>query len=138
MRTIFCALTLCAAFFAVSSLAQAPPATSDSGSNSSTASGEKIYHPERDHVTVPTCFYKPNPPYSKEAKAAKYEGSVFAEGVIRPNGKITDVKIKKSPMELGLEEPVLKTLKKWKCNPSTGPDGIPVAAYVMFDIRFHQ
>jgi|HubBroStandDraft_2_1064218.scaffolds.fasta_scaffold00937_3 TonB family protein len=102
------------------------------------ASGEKIYHPERDHVTVPTCFYKPVPPYSKAAKAAKFEGSVFAEGVIRPNGKITDVKIKKSPMGLDLEEPVLKTLKKWKCNPSIGPDGNPAAAFVMLDIRFHR
>ena len=76
----------------------------------------------------------PDPPYSKEAKAAKYEGTLVAEGIVTVGGRITNLRILKSP-GLGLDESVLKTLKTWKCKPATH-EGKPVAALVPFEITF--
>ena len=77
----------------------------------------------------------PAPPYSKEAKDAKWEGLVRAEAVINLDGSISNIRITKSP-GLGLDESVTETLKKWKCQPAIGPQGKPVAALVPFEFRF--
>ena len=77
----------------------------------------------------------PNPPYTKEAKAAKFSGSVLVEGIVGLDGKITNIRVLKSP-GLGLDEVVIKTLKKWKCSPAIGPNGKPVPVIVPFQINF--
>jgi len=77
----------------------------------------------------------PSPPYSKEAKAAKFQGIVLVEGVIMLDGKVERIRILKSP-GMGLDDSVLKTMKKWKCNPAIGPSGKPVLTLVSFEIHF--
>ena len=76
----------------------------------------------------------PSPPYTKEARAAKFEGNVPVEGVV--DGRITNVRVLKSP-GLGLDESVINTLKKWKCKPAKDRDGKPVPALVPFQIGTH-
>jgi outer membrane biosynthesis protein TonB len=38
---------------------------------------------------------------------------------------------------LGLDESIVKTLKKWKCKPAIGLGGKPVAVLVPFEFHFH-
>jgi protein TonB len=76
----------------------------------------------------------PNPPYTEEARAAKFEGVVIADGIIMPDGKIQSVRIVKSP-GLGLERSVLSTMKTWKCKPAKH-EGRPVAVRMPFEIIF--
>jgi periplasmic protein TonB len=77
----------------------------------------------------------PYPPYTKEAKAAKIQGTVLIEGIIGLDGRITSMRLLKG-MGYGLDESALKTLKKWKCNPAVGPNGKPVPVIVPFEINF--
>lgn len=89
----------------------------------------------KDGVSLPSCLYMPNPPYTKEARAAKFSGTVLVEGTVGVDGKITHVRILESP-GLGLDEVVRKTLEKWKCSPATGPNGKPVPVIVPFQINY--
>ena len=107
--------------------AQTPQAPSDSGDAKPFISG-------KDGTSVPTCYYMPHPPYSNEAKAAKYEGTLLAEGIVTVDGRITNLRVLKSP-GLGLDDSVLKTLKTWKCKPAIH-EGKRVAALVPFEITF--
>lgn len=86
-------------------------------------------------VSLPGCFYMPNPPYTKEARKAKFSGSILVEGIVGLDGKITDIRVLKSP-GLGLDEQVIKTLKTWKCKPAIGPKGTPVPVIVPFEVNF--
>ena len=86
-------------------------------------------------MALPSCSYTPNPPYTKEAKAAKFQGAILAQGIIILDGSITNIKIIKSP-GLGMDESVIKTMKKWKCTPAIGPNGKPVPTQVPFEINF--
>ncbi len=86
-----------------------------------------------DHL--PTCKYAPPPPYTKEARKAKYEGIVVVEAIIELDGKLSNMRVIKSP-GLGLDHSALETLKKWKCTPATGPNGKPVRTSVPIEISF--
>jgi len=97
---------------------------------------EKPQVPGRNGVSLPVCSYMPTPPYTKEARAAKFEGNVLVEGVVGLDGKITNVRVLKSP-GLGMDESVINTLKKWKCKPAKDRDGKPVPTIVPFQITFH-
>jgi protein TonB len=77
----------------------------------------------------------PNPPYTKEARAARFEGIVLVEGVITLDGKITRMKLIKGAGN-GLDDIALKTLKTWKCKPATGLEGKPVPTIVTFQVNF--
>jgi len=78
----------------------------------------------------------PQPPYTKQARAAKIQGTVLVQGVVGLDGRITNVVVLKSPGS-GLEESVIKTLKKWKCEPAKDRDGKTVPTIVPFQISFH-
>lgn len=84
---------------------------------------------------MPSCYYAPAPPYTKEAKKKKFQGVVRVEGVVGLDGRVTNIRIIKSP-GLGLDESVTKTLQGWKCTPAIGPQGKPVPAIVPFEISF--
>jgi len=100
---------------------------SNQGSDKSSGSG-------KNRVSMPSCYYTPAPPYTKEARDAKFEGTVVAEGIVTVDERVKSVRIVKSP-GLGLDESVLKTLRTWKCRPAIH-DGKPVPAQVPFEITF--
>jgi len=91
----------------------------------------------KDSVSLSSCSYMHNPPYTEEAKAAKFSGSVRVEGIVGLDGKITDIRLVKSP-GLGLDEVIIKTLKKWKCSPAIGANGKPILVIVPFQIYFRK
>jgi len=86
-------------------------------------------------VGLPTCFYMPNPPYSDEARKAKYSGVVLVEAVITVDGRVTNPRVIKSP-GLGLDDSTTNTMRTWRCKPVTGPNGKPVPVLVPFEVTF--
>jgi protein TonB len=107
-----------------------PPANTDSHEKPS-----KVFRAGRDGIAPASCTYMPNPPYTKEARKAKFSGVVVVDATIMPDGKLEQLIILKSP-GLGLDESVVRTLKKWKCNPVIGPDGTAVPALVALQVNF--
>lgn len=114
--------------------AQSPP-TESGKSTDAALKTEQAYPAGKNGVSIPSCSYMPNPPYTKEARAARFEGIVLVEGVITLDGKITRMKLIRGAGN-GLDEITLKTLKSWKCKPATGPEGKPVPTIVTFQINF--
>src|SRR5215813_10116437 len=86
-------------------------------------------------VGIPTCYYKPDPPYSEEARKAKYQGIVVVEVIIETDDRVTNVRVVKSP-GLGLDEKTIETVRGWKFKPAVGPSGKPVATIVPIEVTF--
>ena len=132
LRPLFYIPALLALSVATSSFAQNSAAPSDS---SPAPNARSVYRAGMDGVSAPSCYYMPNPHYTKEARAAKLQGMVFAEGLVTLEGRITNVRILRS-LGMGLDESVEKTLGKWKCKPAQR-NGRAVPALVAFQFRFH-
>jgi periplasmic protein TonB len=86
-------------------------------------------------VGTPSCFYMPNPPYSEEARKAKYSGVVLVDAIVNLDGHLSNMKLIKSP-GLGLDENTINTMKTWRCKPATGAAGKPVPTIVTFEVSF--
>jgi TonB family protein len=85
-------------------------------------------------VTPPMAIYKPDPPYTKEARAAKLQGSVWLQVMIAADGTVSDVKVTK-PFDKGLDENAVRTLKTWKFLPAMKA-GKPVPSKTMVSVSF--
>jgi protein TonB len=77
----------------------------------------------------------PNPPYSEEARKAKYSGVVLVDAVVAVDGRVTEPRILKSP-GLGLDDVTLATMKTWRCRAGLGPSRRPVPTEVQFEVNF--
>ena len=85
-------------------------------------------------VTAPIPIYKPEPPYSEEARKAKYQGTVVVLIIVDAQGSVSDARIVK-PLGLGLDEKALETVRTWKFKPGTR-NGVPVPVRVMVEVTF--
>ncbi len=94
---------------------------------------EKIYKVGGD-VTAPVPIYKPEPPYTPEAKKAKLQGSVVLGLTIDASGNVRDVRVKQ-PLGEGLTESAVNTVRTWKFRPAT-KNGKPVPVAVVVEITF--
>jgi TonB family protein len=97
--------------FAATSLAQSPATLPDSAPHDSGASCEKTNRAAKEEMSVPSCYYTPISPDTKHARAARSQGTVRVNGTMTTDGRLTDLKVVKSP-GLGLHDVVLETLKK--------------------------
>jgi periplasmic protein TonB len=86
-------------------------------------------------VGSPSCFYMPNPPYSEEARKAKYSGVVLVRAVVTVDGRVTEPHVIRSP-GLGLDETTVQTMRTWRCKAALGPGGRPVPTQVDFEVNF--
>jgi protein TonB len=86
-------------------------------------------------VGSPSCFYMPNPPYSEEARKAKYSGVVLVDAVVTVDGRVTEPRVIKSP-GLGLDETTVTTMRTWRCKAALGPSGRAVPTRVQFEVNF--
>jgi TonB family protein len=86
-------------------------------------------------VGSPSCFYMPNPPYSEEARKAKYSGVVLVDAVVTVDGRVTEPRVIKSP-GLGLDDTTVQTMRTWRCKAALGPNGRPVPTRVQFEVNF--
>jgi periplasmic protein TonB len=86
------------------------------------------------NVSAPIPIYKPEPPYSEEARKAKYQGTVVLWIVVDTAGNVTDAQVVK-PLGMGLDENALRTVKTWKFKPAMR-NGAPVPVRVMVEVSF--
>ena len=85
-------------------------------------------------VSEPVAIYRPDPPYSEEARKAKYQGTVVLWIVVDASGAVTQCQVVK-PLGLGLDEKAVETVKTWKFKPAM-KNGTPVAVRVMVEVSF--
>ena len=97
--------------------------------------GGGAFHAGVNGVGQPTCFYMPSPPYSEEARKAKYSGSVLVDAIVTLDGRVQPQRVIRSP-GLGLDENTMNALRTWKCKPALGPGGKPVTVIVQFEVNF--
>ncbi len=97
--------------------------------------GGGIFRAGTGGVGSPSCFYMPNPPYSEEARKAKYSGVVLVDAVVTVEGQVTQPRVIKSP-GLGLDDTTVQTMKTWRCKAALGPNGRPVPTRVQFEVNF--
>ena len=86
------------------------------------------------NVSAPVPIYKPEPPYSEEARKAKYQGTVVLLIVVDSQGDVADVSVLK-PLGMGLDEKAVSTVRTWKFHPALR-NNTPVAVRVSVEITF--
>lgn len=105
------------------------------GPGSGGGTGGGVFRAGTGGVGSPSCFYMPNPPYSEEARKAKYSGVVLVDAVVTLDGRVTEPRVIKSP-GLGLDETTVTTMRTWRCKAALGPNGKPVPTRVQFEVNF--
>lgn len=106
-----------------------------SDSSGLTDNSKPPYKPGMGGVTYPQCFYTPDPKYSKVARKKRLEGTVLLQGVVQPEGNITNVKVLKSP-DSELTDSAIEAVSTWRCKPARTYDGEPVAVLVSVELNF--
>lgn len=86
------------------------------------------------NVSAPIPIYKPEPPYSEQARKAKYQGTVVLWIVVDTQGNVMDAQVVK-PLGMGLDQNAVKTVKTWKFKPAMR-NGSPVPVKVMVEVQF--
>ncbi|TAM82549.1 MAG: energy transducer TonB [Acidobacteria bacterium] len=86
------------------------------------------------NVSAPIPIYKPEPPYSEQARKAKYQGTVVLWIVVDAAGNVTDAQVVK-PLGMGLDQNAVTTVKTWKFKPAMRNGG-PVPVKVMVEVSF--
>jgi len=95
----------------------------------------------QDHADVNTVIayplYKENSPpaYPELARVRGYEGIVLVSAQILPNGRVGNVKIRKSSGYAILDQSAIQAVKPWKFEPAKKA-GNPFTAWVELPIRF--
>ena len=87
-------------------------------------------------VESPRLVRSVRPNYTSEAMRAKVQGVVRLEGVVRPDGSVSDVRVLRSldPV-FGLDEEVVRAARQFRFTPGTR-FGQPVSVLVSFEIEF--
>lgn len=95
--------------------------------------GVAVFKPKGD-VTAPYPTYKPDPPYSEKARMVKYQGTTVLWLVVNAQGDVERANIVK-PLELGLDQNALRTVRTWKFKPATR-NGVGVPVRIMVQVSF--
>lgn len=85
-------------------------------------------------ISPPRAIFSPDPAYSKEAEAAKYQGVCVLSLIIDPDGNPRDIKVVRH-LEMGLDEKAIEAVTQWKFQPAM-KDGRPVAVAINIEVNF--
>src|SRR5260370_23296701 len=85
-------------------------------------------------LTMPTCIRCPNPAYTDEARAAKFQGAVKFDVVIDEQGTAKRIAVVKGDRH-GLTARALQAIKKWQFKPAM-KDGKPENVCDVIEITF--
>ncbi len=85
-------------------------------------------------VSAPIPIYSPDPPYSEEARKAKYSGTVVVQIIVDTGGNVRDVRVVK-PLGLGLDEKAVETIRTWRFKAAMR-NGIPVNVRMLVEVSF--
>jgi len=87
-------------------------------------------------VTVPQIIREVKPAYTDSAKKEGIQGVVTLEVVVKDDGNVGDVKVKKSlDTKHGLDEEAVKAMKQWQFKPGA-KGGKAVAVIVDVEMTF--
>ena len=86
-------------------------------------------------ATKPRPIQTPDPKYSKEAIAARLQGTVVLSLVVGTDGATHDLQVIK-PLGKGLDEQAIATVSKWKFEPGIY-DGKPVPVRIKVEVGFY-
>jgi TonB family protein len=98
-------------------------------------SDEHVYKVGGRAVKPPRATYMPDPPFSEEARRAKFQGTLVLWLVVSSEGVVRNLRIAR-PLGLGLDEKAVEAVRQWRFNPGT-KDGEPVATMVNVEVTFH-
>jgi TonB family protein len=85
-------------------------------------------------VSAPIPIVKPEPEYSEEARAAKWQGAVLLQLVIDENGIPKDIRIVRS-LGMGLDQKAIEAVQQWRFKPGL-KDGNPVPVSANIEVNF--
>src|SRR5262249_57179747 len=85
-------------------------------------------------VSAPRAIYDPEPEFSEEARAAKYQGKVLLWVVIAADGRPRDMRVQRS-LGMGLDEKAIAAVKTWRFEPAM-KDGHPAAGQAYIEVNF--
>ncbi len=98
------------------------------------SSGE-IYTVGQSMVTEPIPIFHPIPNYTEEGRAARVEGKVVLQAVIRKDGTVDSIKVIKS-LGYGLDQEAINTIStRWRFKPGMFRD-VPVDILANIEITF--
>ena len=86
-------------------------------------------------INAPRVIYDPEPEYSPEARAAKYQGTVTLWAIVAPDGRPRGLRVERS-LGMGLDEKALEAVNTWRFDPAT-KDGHPVPVMIEIEVSFH-
>jgi TonB family protein len=89
----------------------------------------------RPGVSPPSVLSRVNPEYSDEARAARYQGTVVLEIIVRKDGTVDVVRVVRT-LGLGLDEQAIKAVKQWRFKPGMR-DGQPVDVTLNIEVSFN-
>lgn len=85
-------------------------------------------------VSPPGILNQHEPPYSEEAREARYQGTLVMSVIIDAEGKVSDVRVVK-PLGMGLDQQAVRTVRTWKFKPATR-NGVAVPVRVLVQVTF--
>ena len=95
----------------------------------------QVYRPGGD-VKPPRLVSEVKPNYTREAMAARIQGSVRLEAVVLTTGEVGDVEVTQSlDTVYGLDDEAVKAIRQWRFEPGT-KDGKAVAVRVEVELTF--
>jgi protein TonB len=87
-------------------------------------------------VSSPTPIKKVKAGYTPEAEAARIQGTVVVEAVVREDGTVGDTNVTRSlDAKYGLDVEAVKAAKQWTFKPAM-KDGKPVPVLVTIEMAF--
>jgi len=87
-------------------------------------------------VETPKLLKEVKPQYTAQAMRAKIQGTVLLECVVRPDGSVGDIRVKRSlDSSFGLDQEAIKAARQWQFAPGSRL-GQPVPVLVTIEIAF--
>src|SRR5208282_5774561 len=106
-----------------------------SGGGVGSGSGPGVGPGEGDGIGEPVCIYCPQPPYTEEARKARFQGTVLMQVTILPDGTPTDVRVVRG-LGMGLDESAIRQVRQWRFKPVIGPGNKAVTVDLDVEINF--
>ena len=105
------------------------------GPGSGRGTGDGPYRPGNG-VMLPRLITEVKPQYTSDAMRAKVQGKVLVECVVRPDGRVSDVRVIRSlDSTFGLDSEAVKAAEQWRFHPGTRL-GEPVPVSITIELTF--